>query len=305
MGHWRVSGCKSLVRALARCPEAKRRHPLRYILCCWATKRGRLWKGPSSALASQNIWGALDLFGERDISLAPEGIVKPHMNAKIASVQRFALFGGLSPADCAAIISAGREKRLCRRQSLFSVGDRVEQVFLVLSGAVRVTQTGFRGGEVMLRICGPGDLVGTFCLLPDEKHESAAQIAQAGTTVVWNSVTFAKLLDAIPRLRHNTFRILEERLREMEQRFRELSTDDVPSRLSSELIRLSKHFRSGVNENGEIHLSQTDLAQLTGTTVPTVSRLLGRWEKLGIVSVRREAVRVHDLDELAHLSNGE
>ena len=227
------------------------------------------------------------------------------MNPKIATIQGFALFSALSPTDCAAILSAGREKRLCRRQSLFSVGDRVDQVFLVLSGIVKVTQTGLRGGEVMLRICGPGDLVGTFSLLPDEKHDSAAQIAQAGTTLVWDSVSFAKLLDGIPRLRHNTFRTLEERLREIEQRFRELSTDDVPSRLSSELIRLSKHFRSGVNENGEIHLSQTDLAQLTGTTVPTVSRLLGRWERQGILSVRREAVQIHDLAALAHLSESE
>jgi len=245
------------------------------------------------------------LFGERDLSRAPEGVVKAPINAKIAPFQGFALFSGLSPMDCAAIVCAGRQKRLCRRQSLFSVGDRVEQVFLVLSGAVKVTQTGFRGGEVMLRICGPGDLVGTFCLLPDEKHESAAQMAQVGTTLVWDSINFAKLLDGIPRLRHNTFRALEERLREMEQRFRELSTDDVPARLSSELMRLSKQFRSGASENGEIHLSQTDLAQLTGTTFCTVSRLLGRWQKLGIVSVRREAVRVHDIAALMHFSEGE
>src|SRR5262249_28048921 len=115
--------------------------------------------------------------------------------------------------------------------------------------------------------------------------------------------TFAKLLDQFAPLRHNTFRMLEQRLQEMEQRFREISTDDVPTRLSGELIRLSKRF--GCGEDGEIHLSQTDLAQLTGTTVPTVNRLLGRWEKLGIVSVRREAVQVHDFAALARLSDGE
>jgi len=71
------------------------------------------------------------------------------------------------------------------------------------------------------------------------------------------------------------------------------------------LIRLLKRFGSGVKDNGEIHLSQTDLAQLTGTTVPTVSRQLGRWEKLGIVSVRREALQIHDLAALARFSQGE
>ena len=185
------------------------------------------------------------------------------------------------------------------------VGDRVEQVFLVLTGTVKIAQTGFSGGEVMLRICGPGDLVGAFCLLPGEKHDSAAQGAQAGTALVWDSVSFTKLLDRIPQLRHNAFRTLEGRLREMEQRFRELSTDHVPSRLSSELLRLSKRVADNTHNNGEIHLSQTDLAQLTGTTATTVSRVLGRWEKLGIVSVHREAVKVRDLAALAQFSESE
>lgn len=235
---------------------------------------------------------------ESHIAVASDG---SSPNERVRSVQQFALFSGVSYADCAAIISVGRETRLHRRKNLFVAGDSVEQVLLVLSGSVKMTQTGLRGGEVMLRVCGVGDLVGAFGL---GKHSSAAQIAQAGTALIWDSVTFIKLLDAFPRLRHNTFRVVEQRLQEMEQRFRELSTDNVPSRLSSELIRLSKRLGSGV-ENGEIHLSQTDLAQLTGTTVSTVSRLLSRWEKLGIVSVRREAVQVHDLASLAQLSEGE
>lgn len=245
------------------------------------------------------------LLGRRDIVAAPDGLGKPSLSAKAGSVQQFPLFASVCPTDCAGIISVGHEKRLYRRQNLFSAGDTVDQVFLVLSGSVKMTQTGFRGGEVILRVCGVGDLVGTFGLWPDDKHNSAAQAAQAGTALVWDSATFAKLLDQFVRLRHNIFRVLEERLQEMEQRFRELSTDDVATRLSSELIRLSKRFGCGVAENGEIHLSQADLAQLTGTTVPTVSRLLGCWDKLGIVSVRREAVQVHDFAALAQFSDGE
>jgi CRP/FNR family transcriptional regulator, nitrogen oxide reductase regulator len=249
--------------------------------------------------------GVFALVGNGDMAAAPRGSGKPSLSTKLETVEQFALFAGVTSADCAAILSVGREKRLHRRQNLFSVGDAVEQVFLVLSGSVKMTQTAFGGGEVMLRVCGVGDLLGTFGLSPDDRHTSVAQIAQAGSAIVWDSGTFAKMLDHFPRLRVNTFRVLEQRLQEMEQRFRELSTDDVPSRLSSELIRLSKRFGTGVKENGEIRLSQADLAQLTGTTVPTVSRLLGRWEKLGIVSVRREAVQVHDLAALAQFSEGE
>ena len=217
----------------------------------------------------------------------------------------YALFSGVSPADRAAIISAGREKQLSRRQTLFSLGDPVDQVFLLLSGSVKITQVGIKGDEVILRLSGIGELIGMFGPSPECNHSSSAQTLQAGAALVWDAGTFTKLLDHVPVFRRNTVRALEERLQEMEQRFRELSTEDVPSRLSSELIRLSNRFAYGDKENGDIHLSQTDLAQLTGTTLSTVSRLLSRWEKLGIVSVRRETVRVHNVTALSELSQTE
>jgi CRP-like cAMP-binding protein len=92
----------------------------------------------------------------------------------------------------------------------------------------------------------------------------------------------------------------------MEQRFREVSTEKVGSRLSSELVRLSDRLRR-CTENGrlEITLSRAELAQLTGTTLFTVSRLLCQWQTQGIVRVRRESVLVQDFAALAQISQSE
>ena len=100
-------------------------------------------------------------------------------------------------------------------------------------------------------------------------------------------------------------RALEERLEEMDQRFREVSTENVGSRLSSELIRLSKRFACAMNGHQEICLSRKELAQLTGTTVATVSRQLCRWQSLGIVSIGRQMVQVCDVTALAKVSERE
>jgi CRP-like cAMP-binding protein len=99
---------------------------------------------------------------------------------------------------------------------------------------------------------------------------------------------------------------LEERLLEMEQRFREVSTEKVGSRLSSELVRISDRLRR-TPDNGhlEITLSRAELAQLTGTTLFTVSRLLCQWQTQGIVRVRRESVLVQDFAALAQISQTE
>ena len=224
---------------------------------------------------------------------------------KFAFVQRLPLFSDISPADCRTIVSTAREKRFSRREAIFFEGDPARQVVLLLSGCVKITQLGFAGAEVILRLSGVGDLVsGLGRLDANSSHCSTAQAVRPSTALVWQAATFDKVLDRFPAFQRNTVHALEERLQELEQRFCEVSTDMVRSRLSRELIRLSNRLGRATG-NAEIGLSRSELAQLTGTTEFTVSRLLTQWQTLGIVSSRREAVQVHDLAALAQLSESE
>ena len=239
---------------------------------------------------------------KQNIAAAARALAWPVPSEKFALAQKFLLFSGASPADCATIISSAHERHFSCRRSLFSIGDPVHQIFLLLSGSVKVTQVGVKGSEVILRLSGSGDLVGSLALWPESKHHSSAQAVQPSTALVWDSPTFARLLENFAVLRRNAYRALEERLYEMEQRLREISTEDVASRLSSELIRLSTRLGHAGNENQKVRLSHTDLAQLTGTTLSTVSRLLSRWQKLGIISVGRAGVQIRDLGALEQFS---
>jgi CRP/FNR family transcriptional regulator, nitrogen oxide reductase regulator len=228
------------------------------------------------------------------------------LSPKISQVQRFALFADVSASDCASIISAGREQRFSRKQTIFSEGDPVQQVVLLLSGYVKITQIGVSGNEVILRLNGVSEVVGAFRLCANCYHCSTARAVQSSTAIVWDSATFEWLLERFPAIRRNMVRALEERLEEMEERFREVSTEKVGSRLSSELLRLSNRLGRAVNGGHlEISLSRVELAQLTGTTLFTVSRLLCRWQKLGIVRIGREAVLVRDVAALTQLSSTE
>lgn len=223
----------------------------------------------------------------------------------VAFVQRLTLFSDISPADCSAIISAAREENFLRSQKIFSIGDAVEQVVLLLSGWVKITQSGPTRNEVILRLIGIGEVVGAFGCWSDHRHRSNAQSVRPCAALVWDAATFDRILERFHLFRRNTIRALEERLEEMDERFREVSTESVGSRLSSELIRLSKRFGCAINEHPEICLSRQDLAQLTGTTLATVSRHLCRWQALGIVSIGREMVQVCDIAALAEVSDAE
>jgi len=221
---------------------------------------------------------------------------------KVARVQQSSLFSNVSLADCAEIVSAGHEKQFSRKQIIFLEGDLREQIWLLVSGCAKVTQIGQNGTEVILRVSGPGDVLGALGSSPVSKQWYTVQALESCLVLFWDTRFFEAVSARVPVLRHNVARILQERLSDIDERFREISTEKVASRLSSELVRLAQQIGRRKVEGIEISLSHLELAQLTGTTLFTVSRLLSQWEPLGIVKTRREAVSICNLQELAAIS---
>jgi CRP-like cAMP-binding protein len=218
-------------------------------------------------------------------------------------MQQFPVFATLSASELKEVTSAAHEKLLPRRETIYNEGDPIREVFLLTTGCVKVTQLGPNGQEVILRLHGPSELIGAQGLSAGKLHLATARAIQTSTALVWEASVFESISDRIPSLRRNTARILGERLQEMEERFREISTQKVAPRLSHQLIRLLNQLGRGTDHQSvEIGLSREELAQLTGTTLFTVSRLLSQWEKQGIVSSRREAVVVCNVQSLAALS---
>jgi CRP-like cAMP-binding protein len=125
------------------------------------------------------------------------------------------------------------------------------------------------------------------------------------TALVWEAAVFEAFTLRFPILRCNIGRILGRRLLEMEERFREISTEKVAPRLGRTIIRLLTQVGQRVNGSVEINLSREELAQLTGTTLFTVSRLLSAWERRGIVGTRRRAVMISNHQALLELSESE
>jgi CRP-like cAMP-binding protein len=111
---------------------------------------------------------------------------------------------------------------------------------------------------------------------------------------MWDYATLDKLAIRYPRIRTNLGQILIGRLDELEERFREMATEKVAKRLSCVLLRLGKHVGRPVQEGVELSLTRDELAQMTGTTLFTISRILSRWGQTGAVIPRREAIILSD-----------
>jgi CRP/FNR family transcriptional regulator, nitrogen oxide reductase regulator len=219
---------------------------------------------------------------------------------KATLVQRSPLFANVSPADCREIVSAARESKFARRDTIFLEGDPIRHVILLTSGSAKVIKLGQNGTEVILLLAGPGDVVEVTGLPAPGRHCSMAQALRASTALVWESTAFQALTERFPALRRNILNVVAERLRELQERYREISTEKVATRLSHQLLRLFNQLGRSVNGDGtlKINLSREELAQLTGTTLFTVSRLLSDWKERGLLSPGRECVYVHNIEGL-------
>jgi CRP/FNR family transcriptional regulator, nitrogen oxide reductase regulator len=227
------------------------------------------------------------------------------LNDRIALVQRYALFCDISATECASILASAHERHFSRHQIIFLAGDPIRQTLLLTSGNVKVTQAGQNGCEVILRLNGAGESVGPLGMSTRGEHCASAHALETCTALAWDASAFEALAERHPVLRRNMIRILETHLQEMDARFREISTEKVSPRLSSQIVRLLNQVGKRNNGHIEISLSREELAQLTGTTLFTVSRLLCQWEVRGIVSARREAVLVRNIQALIELSQEE
>jgi CRP-like cAMP-binding protein len=227
-----------------------------------------------------------------------------NLKRRVDSVQRFEVFSEIPSADCAAIVADAQEVQFHRHTTVFSEGSPATQIALLVSGCMKVTQGG-EDQEVILRLNGPGDMLGKLGSPTRVNHLYATNAVQASTALMWETDAFEALMVRFPLLRRNIASILERHLNELEVRYREVSTEKVSSRLSNLLVRLVNQVGRRVDGYVEIALSRRELAQLTGTTLFTVSRLLCQWEGQGIVSARREVVMVHDVAALTELSREE
>jgi CRP-like cAMP-binding protein len=223
------------------------------------------------------------------------------VNHAAALALRSSLFSGASLPACKEIVSAAQEKKFESAQVIFCQGDSVRQVLLLTSGCVKLLQVGANGHEVMLRLSGPGELIGVA-----ESHirnrNSTARAQQPCTALAWDISTFETIFERHTFLRRNMLNMLLQYLEDMHERFREISTERVAARLSSQILRMMHQVGRQVNGGIEISISREELAQLVGTTLFTVSRLLSDWDRQGIVVARREAVSVRNLRALADLS---
>ena len=225
-------------------------------------------------------------------------------NISLNKFQEIDLFQGLSEADLRSIVQSAHCIRLNAGEFFFFQGDPAERMFVLIEGRVKLSQTGIEGQQVLIRIITSVNLFALVAMTQAETYPINAQAAEDCQAIFWTRTQLMTFVIQMPILAMNAMRIMAEQLKEMQDRFRQATTERVERRLARTIIRLAVQAGKKVTEGILIDLPVTrqDLAEMSGTTLYTASRILSQWEEQGLVINGREKVIVRDPQGLINIA---
>lgn len=203
---------------------------------------------------------------------------------------------GLGDADRTAVLSSGRPVTYLPGEALFHQDDPAAGAFLLRKGRARLLQHTPDGRQVILRVIGPGEIIGLVSVLEDSNYPSTVEAVEPSEGVRWDGPTLHTLLESHPRLALNVIPFLIARVHDVQARYRELATERVERRVARVLLRLVTQAGEKTPEGVRINmrLTRQDLADMTGTTLFSVSRILAAWEQKGWLDGDRSSIRLRD-----------
>jgi CRP-like cAMP-binding protein len=212
----------------------------------------------------------------------------------IQTLQKVELFAGLQKEQLEAILQRSQRHQLPAGDRFFSQGERATKFHLLIEGQVRITQVTLDGQQVLVRLAGPSQIFGGIAAIRSGEYPASAESLVPCVALVWSGESMQDLLERFPRMALNMMFLLSDQIEVLQDRLREMTTERVERRIAHTLLRLIRHAGRKVEEGIllDLPLTRLDLAEMSGTTLYTVSRILSRWETDGIVESGRQRVVV-------------
>jgi CRP/FNR family transcriptional regulator, nitrogen oxide reductase regulator len=214
------------------------------------------------------------------------------------------LFSGINPDELSLVTQAARIRRMSDQGFFYMEQDPADKLYILIEGRIRLLQVTPAGQQVIMRYISPVEAFGVIAMLSEITYPVSAQAVDDSTALYWDRDSLQNLMERIPRVAINGLRTLADRVREFQDRIRELTTERVERRIARAILRLAQQTGRKVEEGVlvDLPITRQDIAEITGTTIYTVSRTMSQWESQGIILSGREKIiirRPHQLVVIA------
>jgi CRP/FNR family transcriptional regulator len=219
----------------------------------------------------------------------------------IALLHRVPAFSALADDDLGRVVEVSVPRSFNAGEVVFREGDESDTCYIVRNGHARAIREHPDGRTLTLAHFGPGDIFGELAMFDDERRSATIEAIEAMDAIAILGGDMRRLLREHPDIAIKLIVALGRRLRETNERLTRQSFQTVQSRVAAVLAKLVAETGAAAGEEGDevrrdilIKATQTDLAQLAGSSRESASRFLAVLERAGIITQGRGRLTVHD-----------
>lgn len=204
------------------------------------------------------------------------------MNRKLWYLKQLDLFKTLPEKEVEYISEKFGEKEYKKRQVVFEPQDR-DKVFMLKSGRVEIYELTADGKKIIVDVLSPGNVFGDLGV--EERHESFVEATADSFVCVMNKDVFFEMVSKNPKVSNILVKELFSKVAESEKQIAALASDNLLTKIKNLLLRLAK--RHGEKKDDRVIITtkftHEQLADMIGISRPTMTELLNKLEKGGII----------------------
>lgn len=206
----------------------------------------------------------------------------------------------LPPGELERLAQMATTRQCKAGEAVFLKGDPGTSMMAVMTGRVRICCYSSDGREVVLNVCGLGEVFGEIALIDGGDRTADAFAMDATELLVLSRRDFLPVLHRNPEVCVRLLELLCRRLRATSQQLEDVNFLDLRTRLAKRLLYLSETSseRPAADEMITLRISQHMLASMIGTSREAVNKQLRSWQEHGLIGVGRGWIKLLDRSEL-------
>jgi CRP/FNR family transcriptional regulator, cyclic AMP receptor protein len=191
-----------------------------------------------------------------------------------------------------------------RGAKLFSEGDPARNVFIICTGQVKISSTSRDGKTMILKIAGPGDVMGLSAVLANVPHEVTAEAIEPLQVKTVRKQEFVDFLGkhGIASM-HAAQSLSGEYMTVFHDAKRLALSGSAAGRLARLLLDWARTASGGRPElRFTMALTHEEIANMAGTSRETVTRLLNQFRRDEWITIKGASMTIVKPDELERLT---
>ncbi len=223
---------------------------------------------------------------------------------RLGILHNLPFFKNLTHENIHEINKLFRDYHYAPGDTIYFTGDTATRLCVVASGSVKLLRHSAIGQNVLIDILKPGEFFGSLSALGDNVYSETSEAQTVSCIMTINAEDFRTILNNYPTAALSVLDITTERLRGAHEMMRQLSTHSVERRIAYTLLKLSDKLgeQKDIGLLIQIPLSRYDLAEMTGTTTETASRIMSHFQKDGLIKTGRQWVAITDIKKLSAIA---